>query len=86
MAWNEDRRGTRVEEWNITDLTQFLLPGANDRGMAFASMSNVITHSTQSMTRDDAGDAAMYLKSVARDAVASVSTSSVAALRKRTGR
>ena len=51
-------------EWSTSDLAQFLQTGANDRGIAFGSMSDVIVHSTQYMTQEDALATAKYLKTV----------------------
>jgi mono/diheme cytochrome c family protein len=51
-------------EWSTADLVQFLQTGANDRGIAFGSMSDVIIHSTQYMTSEDALATAKYLKTL----------------------
>jgi mono/diheme cytochrome c family protein len=51
-------------EWSTSDLAQFLQTGANDRGIAFGSMSEVIVHSTQYMTHEDALATAEYLKTL----------------------
>ena len=51
-------------EWSTADLAQFLQTGANARGIAFGSMSDVITHSTQYMTSEEALATAKYLKTV----------------------
>jgi alcohol dehydrogenase (quinone), cytochrome c subunit len=50
--------------WSAEQLAQFLLTGANEQGIAFGSMSDVIIHSTQFMTPADAIATAKYLKSV----------------------
>jgi len=50
--------------WSEEELSQFLQTGANAQGIAFGSMSNVITHSTQYMTPADALATAKYLKSL----------------------
>ena len=50
--------------WSEEDLAQFLETGANAQGIAFASMSDVIIHSTQYMTPEDALATARYLKSL----------------------
>jgi mono/diheme cytochrome c family protein len=50
--------------WSEEELAQFLVTGANDQGIAFGSMSDVIIHSTQYMTHADALAAAKYLKSL----------------------
>ena len=47
--------------WSESDLVEFLRTGANPRGIAFGSMSDVIVHSTQYMTREDAVATARYL-------------------------
>jgi mono/diheme cytochrome c family protein len=49
-------------EWSADEVTQFLLTGANTRGIAFGSMTDVITHSTQYMTSEDALATAKFLK------------------------
>jgi mono/diheme cytochrome c family protein len=51
-------------EWSADEVTQFLLTGGNTRGIAFASMNDVITHSTQYMTAEDALAMAKYLKTL----------------------
>jgi mono/diheme cytochrome c family protein len=53
-----------VGEWSAADLAQFLQTGANARGIAFGSMSDVVTHSTQYMTPEDAVATAKYLKTL----------------------
>lgn len=50
--------------WNVDELAEFLRTGANHQGIAFASMSDVIAHSTQHLSPEDARDAALYLKSL----------------------
>jgi alcohol dehydrogenase (quinone), cytochrome c subunit len=50
--------------WSEEELAQFLETGANAQGIAFGSMSDVIIHSTQYMTPDDALATAKYLKSL----------------------
>jgi mono/diheme cytochrome c family protein len=50
--------------WSEEELAQFLETGANAQGIAFGSMSDVITHSTQYMTSADALATAKYLKSL----------------------
>ena len=59
-----DSRGSLVN-WSEADLAAFLQRGTNAHGIAFGSMSDVITHSTQYLNNDDAHAAARYLKSVA---------------------
>ena len=58
-----DSRGS-LANWNEADLAEFLQHGTNAHGIAFGSMSDVITHSTQYLKPDDAHAAARYLKSV----------------------
>jgi mono/diheme cytochrome c family protein len=50
--------------WSEEELAQFLETGANAQGIAFGSMGDVITHSTQYMTPADAIATAKYLKSL----------------------
>jgi mono/diheme cytochrome c family protein len=50
--------------WSEEALAQFLKTGANADGIAFGSMSDVIVHSTQYMTPEDALATAKYLKSL----------------------
>jgi alcohol dehydrogenase (quinone), cytochrome c subunit len=50
--------------WSEEELAQFLKTGANADGIAFGSMSDVIIHSTQYMTPEDALATAKYLKSL----------------------
>jgi len=54
-----------LADWSIQDVTEFLKTGANDHGIAFGSMTDVVVHSTRFMTDDDALAAATYLKSIA---------------------
>ncbi len=54
-----------LADWSIEDVADFLKTGANDHGIAFGSMTDVIVHSTRFMTDDDALAAAKYLKSIA---------------------
>jgi mono/diheme cytochrome c family protein len=53
-----------LEEWSEKELAEFLRTGANSRGIAFGSMSDVIIHSTQYMSEADAASTAHYLKSL----------------------
>jgi mono/diheme cytochrome c family protein len=53
-----------LAEWTVEDLAEFLRTGTNSRGAAFGSMTDVIAHSTQHMTTEDATDTARYLKSI----------------------
>ena len=50
--------------WSEGELAQFLETGANSQGIAFGSMSDVIIHSTQYLTPEDALATAKYLKSL----------------------
>jgi len=50
--------------WTEGELAQFLETGANSQGIAFGSMSDVIVHSTQYLTAEDALATAKYLKSL----------------------
>src|SRR5580698_2581740 len=43
-----------IGTWTDTDLAQFLRTGANTYGIAFGSMTDVIVHSTQYLTGEDA--------------------------------
>jgi mono/diheme cytochrome c family protein len=67
-----DGPGT-LGEWSADEVTQFLLTGGNKRGIAFASMNDVITHSTQYMTTEDALATAKYLKTLKSSNAASQS-------------
>jgi mono/diheme cytochrome c family protein len=58
-----DGPGT-LGEWSGEEVTQFLLTGGNTHGIAFGSMTEVITHSTQYMTSEDALATAKYLKTL----------------------
>jgi alcohol dehydrogenase (quinone), cytochrome c subunit len=53
-----------LQDWSEDELAQFLRTGANSRGIAFGSMSDVIIHSTQYMSEADARSTAHYLKSL----------------------
>jgi len=53
-----------IADWSEQDVAAFLQRGTNAAGIAFGSMSDVIVHSTQYMTDDDARAAARYLKSI----------------------
>jgi mono/diheme cytochrome c family protein len=53
-----------LADWSIEDVAEFLKTGANNHGIAFGSMTDVIVHSTRFMTDDDALGAARYLKSI----------------------
>jgi alcohol dehydrogenase (quinone), cytochrome c subunit len=56
-------KGT-LESWTETDLEQFLTAGVNRQGAVFGSMSDVIVHSSQYLTPEDAHATAAYLKSI----------------------
>jgi mono/diheme cytochrome c family protein len=53
-----------LRDWSEAELAAFLRTGANSHGIAFGSMSDVIVHSTQFMTDDDARSTAHYLRSL----------------------
>jgi mono/diheme cytochrome c family protein len=53
-----------LRDWGEDELAAFLQTGANSHGIAFGSMSDVIVHSTQYMSEDDARSTAHYLKSL----------------------
>jgi alcohol dehydrogenase (quinone), cytochrome c subunit len=53
-----------LSEWSVDELAEFLSTGTNAKGTAFASMSDVITHSSQRLTQQDAVATARYLKTV----------------------
>jgi mono/diheme cytochrome c family protein len=55
-------------DWSENDVVDFLMTGANPRGIAFGSMSDVIIHSTQYMTREDAAATARYLRTLGEPA------------------
>ena len=50
--------------WSEADIADFLTTGANPRGIVFGSMSDVVVHSTQYMSREDALATARYLKTL----------------------
>jgi mono/diheme cytochrome c family protein len=50
--------------WSESDIVGFLTTGANPRGIVFGSMSDVIVHSTQYMSREDAVATARYLETL----------------------
>jgi alcohol dehydrogenase (quinone), cytochrome c subunit len=58
-----DGAGT-LADWTEDQLAEFLRTGANSSGIAFGSMSDVITHSTQYLSEADAKSTARYLKSL----------------------
>ena len=53
-----------IGEWSDSELAQFLKTDANPHGIAFGSMSDVIIHSAQYMTDQDALAMAKYLKTI----------------------
>jgi alcohol dehydrogenase (quinone), cytochrome c subunit len=53
-----------LRDWSEDELVAFLRTGANSRGIAFGSMSDVIIHSTQYLSEADARSTAQYLKSL----------------------
>jgi alcohol dehydrogenase (quinone), cytochrome c subunit len=53
-----------LEEWSESDLAQFLIQGVNRHGAVFGSMNDVVVHSSQYLTADDARATARYLKSI----------------------
>jgi mono/diheme cytochrome c family protein len=53
-----------IGTWTDSELARFLKTGANPYGIAFGSMSDVIVHSTQYLTDEDALAAAKYLKTI----------------------
>jgi len=55
--------------WDAADIVTFLKTGTNPYGIAFGSMTDVIEHSTQFMTKEDLDATARYLKSVGASAV-----------------
>ena len=67
-----DSTGSLVD-WSEADLTTFLQSGTNAHGIAFGSMSDVITHSTQYMTDEDAHATAHYLKTIGASSDATLS-------------
>jgi alcohol dehydrogenase (quinone), cytochrome c subunit len=50
--------------WSENDIADFLTTGANPHGIVFGSMTDVIVHSTQHLTREDALATARYLKAL----------------------
>jgi alcohol dehydrogenase (quinone), cytochrome c subunit len=53
-----------VAAWSELQISQFLQSGANHAGIAFGSMSDVITNSTQFLSAEDSSAAAKYLKTL----------------------
>jgi mono/diheme cytochrome c family protein len=54
-----------IGAWSAEEIARFLTTGANDHGIAFGSMTDVIVHSSQYMTPEDASAAAAFLKTLA---------------------
>jgi mono/diheme cytochrome c family protein len=54
-----------IGTWSAREIESFLTTGANDHGISFGSMSDVIVHSSQYMTREDASAIAAFLKTLA---------------------
>jgi mono/diheme cytochrome c family protein len=59
---NGDR--TTIGAWSEADIAQFLRTGSNRHGIAFASMNEVVSNSTQFFSSDDAAAVARFLKSL----------------------
>jgi mono/diheme cytochrome c family protein len=59
---NGDR--TTIGAWSEGDIAQFLRTGSNRHGIAFASMNEVVSNSTQFLSSDDAAAVARFLKSL----------------------
>jgi mono/diheme cytochrome c family protein len=59
---NGDR--TTIGAWSEADIAQFLRTGSNRHGIAFASMNEVVSNSTQFLNDDDATAVAHFLKSL----------------------
>ena len=53
-----------LEDWSAADLERFLTQGVNRQGAVFGSMSDVIIHSSQYLTSEDARATAKYLKTI----------------------
>lgn len=67
--------------WSAADLVDFLRTGRNTHTAAFGAMSDVVAHSTQYLTAQDAAAVAAYLKSVGggSDSTATITPPTVAA-------
>jgi alcohol dehydrogenase (quinone), cytochrome c subunit len=61
-----------LEDWSESDLTQFLVHGVNRHGAAFGSMNDVVVHSSQYLSAEDARATARYLKSIVNPSAAAV--------------
>ncbi|MGA9854384.1 MAG: cytochrome c [Gammaproteobacteria bacterium] len=55
---------TGLGDWTQSDIVQFLKTGRNKNAGAFGGMSDVVVHSTQSMSDEDLRAIAYYLKSL----------------------
>jgi len=55
-------------DWSERDIVDFLKTGTNPYGLVFGSMTDVIVHSTQYLTRDDAVAIAKYLETLSASA------------------
>jgi mono/diheme cytochrome c family protein len=53
-----------LADWSEAQIAQFLQSGANHAGIAFGSMSDVIVHSSQYLSAEDAAATAKYLKTL----------------------
>jgi alcohol dehydrogenase (quinone), cytochrome c subunit len=61
-----------LEGWSESDLAQFLVQGVNRHGAVFGSMNDVVVHSSQYLTAEDARATARYLQSIKSPSVAGV--------------
>jgi mono/diheme cytochrome c family protein len=59
-----------LEDWSESDLAQFLLQGENRHGAVFGSMNDVVVHSSQYLSAEDARATARYLKSIGNPSAA----------------
>jgi alcohol dehydrogenase (quinone), cytochrome c subunit len=55
---------TGLGSWSEADIVEFLQTGRTKKSGVFGGMTDVVTHSTQSMTREDLAAIAHYLKSL----------------------
>jgi mono/diheme cytochrome c family protein len=56
-----------LEDWSEADLEAFLTRGVNRHGIVFGSMNDVVVHSSQYLTAEDARATARYLRTLADD-------------------
>jgi mono/diheme cytochrome c family protein len=56
-----------LQDWDETDLEAFLTRGVNRHGIVFGSMNDVIVHSSQYLTAEDARATARYLMTLRDD-------------------